>query len=378
MMQSESTKKIASLTGFRALAAAMVWLCHYVPSGDKYPLLWIFQYGARGVDFFFALSGFLFTVLYFDKRFDKKNLFAYFIKRITRIYPTYWLVMAIALLLEMLPEAPAIPSQRFSITDFLLNTFLLQGYYQHTVHAYLAQAWTLTVEELFYMCLPLLLFFIRSYCLDKPTSRVRIWKLVTFLIGIILIEIQFSGLFADFAMGIIGGLFALQNPQSKWINDKRLNSQLGMVGIAIFSLAVFLFGKQPDIWFEAGKQIGLLVTLSCGLSGTLLILSLYGNSWFRTRFENKVMVYCGKISFAFYLIHFHIIIYLKNPFLSVITSITGNGINWLPTKLFVALMIFLITGLLSAFIYEQIELPVQTYLRSLWLQGKRYQPKSVV
>jgi peptidoglycan/LPS O-acetylase OafA/YrhL len=186
---------------------------------------------------------------------------------------------------------------------------------------------------------------------------------------------QLLARFMNFASGIIGGLLVIQYPRSKWINDKWLNSLLGVVGIVIFGFAVF--SNQFNILNGLNEYLAVCLNyfLTFGVSGTLIILSLYGNSWLRKVFENKVMVYGGKISFAFYLIHIHVFTYLKDPLLAVIESITGKGINRLPANILVVFVIFLVTGLLSAFIYERIERPVQTYLRSLWLQEKRYQPK---
>jgi peptidoglycan/LPS O-acetylase OafA/YrhL len=322
MVQNENTKEISSLTGFRALAATMVWALHY---GGSW--FWVLLHGGSGVQFFFALSGFLFTVLYFNKRFDKKELSAYFIKRITRIYPTYWFVLGSVLLLNVLLTIPVNLSPPLSTVGFLLNALLLQTYFPSTVFMYLGQAWTLTVEELFYACFPLILLFIRTYCTDKNKSRINLLKVTVFLSGITLLEIQLWGQFVCFALGIMGGLLVIQYPQSKWIKDKRFNSLIGIAGITVFCLAVFWFGKKrPDFpWAQSDKQVLFLYSLAFGAAATLIILSLYGESWFRKVFENKVIVYCGKISFAFYLIHIHIIYYLREPLLSVITS---NNREW--------------------------------------------------
>ncbi len=52
-----------------------------------------FQFGRSGVDFFFVLSGFLISLLHWRDLGHPGRLGRYGVRRITRIYPTYWLVL---------------------------------------------------------------------------------------------------------------------------------------------------------------------------------------------------------------------------------------------------------------------------------------------
>jgi len=79
--------QVPALTGFRALAAAMVLFGHMGARwGERHA--WPLKYGWTGVSLFFALSGFLFTILYFDAFVaGAVSLRDYFLKRAFRVLP---------------------------------------------------------------------------------------------------------------------------------------------------------------------------------------------------------------------------------------------------------------------------------------------------
>ncbi|HBX93889.1 MAG TPA: hypothetical protein DEG79_13690, partial [Hyphomonas sp.] len=92
---------LTSLQGGRAIAALMVVFYHlnifilpkrlYAETGEA--LHPVANMGYSGVEFFFALSGFL--MLYIHRR-DfgaPQKAYSYAIKRVSRIYPAYWLVL---------------------------------------------------------------------------------------------------------------------------------------------------------------------------------------------------------------------------------------------------------------------------------------------
>jgi peptidoglycan/LPS O-acetylase OafA/YrhL len=53
----------------------------------------LFQFGRSGVDFFFVLSGFLISLLHWKDIGRPDRLKRYGLRRLTRIYPTYWLIL---------------------------------------------------------------------------------------------------------------------------------------------------------------------------------------------------------------------------------------------------------------------------------------------
>ncbi len=110
------------------------------------------EIGWMGVDLFFVLSGYLIgSQLFKEYAAGRKPEMRYFyLRRAFRIVPVFWLVAFIYFFFPVLREAPGIQPlwQFLSFTE----NFLID--YQH--HATFSHAWSLCVEEHFYLVLPLL------------------------------------------------------------------------------------------------------------------------------------------------------------------------------------------------------------------------------
>ena len=69
-----------------------------------------FAFGDAGVEFFFVLSGFIITWVHAQDIGERSRLRAYLLKRVVRIYPTYWIIYTVIFL-----AALASPSLRNSV-----------------------------------------------------------------------------------------------------------------------------------------------------------------------------------------------------------------------------------------------------------------------
>ena len=81
-----------ALTGYRAIAAWMVFVYHFFPFKNPNIPDFVKDIAGQlhmGVDMFFVLSGFLITYRYFDE--NPINFKKYMVNRIARIYPMYFL-----------------------------------------------------------------------------------------------------------------------------------------------------------------------------------------------------------------------------------------------------------------------------------------------
>jgi len=136
----------------RALAIIVVVIYHAALFGFKLPGR-VDRFGWIGVDLFFVLSGYLIggqllAPLARDRRI---NLGRFFARRALRIMPAYFVVLAIYIFLPSWREYP----EMYPTWKFLLS---VQNIGLHGGTAF-SHAWSLAVEDQFYLCLPFILLF---------------------------------------------------------------------------------------------------------------------------------------------------------------------------------------------------------------------------
>jgi peptidoglycan/LPS O-acetylase OafA/YrhL len=171
---------IPSLDGIRALSFLLVFVAHaglgsYVPGGF-------------GVTIFFFLSGYLITTL-LRQEYDKTSTISFrgfYLRRTLRIFPPFYLVLLVAVLLTMSGalqaalSAPAVLAQAAYLGNYyaVLNDFV--GIAPGT-----AIFWSLAVEEHFYLVFPLVYLLLRrrvaapgrqALILAATCAAVLIWR----------------------------------------------------------------------------------------------------------------------------------------------------------------------------------------------------------
>lgn len=159
-----------NLDTLRAIAALCVMFYH-TTTWITYPNTPLFhralsvfnlngQAGQIGVHFFFILSGFLITYLMFLEKEDTGNfrLGAFYLRRILRIWPLYFLTLLVALTVWL--YSPQIMSAMESCLRwskyflFLANFDIIQ--YNHSPNALAGIHWSVAIEEQFYLVWPAL------------------------------------------------------------------------------------------------------------------------------------------------------------------------------------------------------------------------------
>ena len=138
----------------RALAIIVVVVYHAALFGFKLPGR-VDRFGWIGVDLFFVLSGYLIggQLLAPLARDQRIKLGQFFTRRALRIMPAYFVVLAIYFLLPAWREYPEMSQP---LWKFLLS---VQNIALHGGTAF-SHAWSLAVEDQFYLALPFLLLFL--------------------------------------------------------------------------------------------------------------------------------------------------------------------------------------------------------------------------
>ena len=150
----QNRERQPGLDFLRALAIIVVVAYHAALFGFKLPGR-IDRFGWIGVDLFFVLSGYLIggQLLASLERDQPLKLGRFFTRRALRIMPAYFAVLAIYFLLPSWREYPEMSQP---LWKFLLS---VQNIALHGGTAF-SHAWSLAVEDQFYLALPFLLLFL--------------------------------------------------------------------------------------------------------------------------------------------------------------------------------------------------------------------------
>ncbi|GHB69575.1 acyltransferase family protein [Persicitalea jodogahamensis] len=349
---------IPALTGLRAVAAWLVFIHHFNPFLKGSFLFGLAQQGYTGVSLFFVLSGFLLSYRYYDTRLSSwQGLSDYFRRRIVRIFPLLFLVvtgtfLALYFLGRLEYEQP--------FKEYILNITLLKGFSDQHKFSGVAQTWSLTVEEIFYLLLPAILllhrrfhwFFITLCLIAAMGYFLYLWGADTgrFLENIpFLVHYTFWGHCWDFFSGF--GLFLC-------FRKERVPTftfpALTYTGLILYGTVLFMMTSaylaDRDSWNNSLFWSHFVMPISFATLMTGLIIE---DSPLKKLLASTVMQELGKSSYAFYLLHLGLFSFLY------------KWLGWTGYFLFIALVSWLV--------YKYLENPVAAFFK-----GKltRYQPRS--
>ena len=349
-MSSQPSNKLffPALTGYRAIAAWMIFVYHFFPfDNPKYPLLVKNITGGFhiGVDLFFVLSGFLITYRYFNSQpIQFKN---YMVNRFSRIYPMYFIITLCVFLVGFFitsiwnfeKSIEAILS--FTMTKALFSNYFLAG---------IPQGWTLTLEEMFYFTAPLYFIFIRK-------NKNALWILPLLIFGVFAILKYFTAIpenqwgflqsnIHSYIIEFFAGIALAYLVLNKKINFKRnWVTYFGILMIFLYLICRPYIASLVNLKSDIGR-FGEMTILSIFGIAPLLWGLIFEKTIVQKILSNKILVLLGKSSFVFYLIHKGFIPIFINDYIS------DNK-----------LVIFIMLNLISIGLYTYVEEPLNLYFR---------------
>ncbi len=356
-------KRIFGLDILRAVAIFFVMLGHsrllikpFV--NDRYYMFFVVD----GVTIFFVLSGFLIggiliRIIEKEAEFKTKHLFSFWIKRWFRTIPNYVLILSIAILLQF------IIYNKFS-TNYL-NYFLFIQNFSSPHPSFFTEAWSLSIEEWFYLIIAFVLFISLKLGFSKA-------KTIFFWIVIIVLSSTMMRLYNAFNFQCADLKCWQMHVRGQVIT--RLDSL--MFGV----LASYILFYYPNIWKKmAAFQVWILglslivipqlydfiyndlffknyLSFSFVSIGTLLILpALYNIQNFKG-FLGRLITVISLTSYSIYLINLTIVLKFGFTILKKIVPSLDNGNIFV--GIFNYLFFWTITLLLSILIYKYFEVPV--------------------
>ena len=155
-----SSNRLPGLDLLRAIAIVWVMLFHSFLVGGLGPdFAWLSRFGWAGVDIFFVLSGFLIgtQVLRGLRKGAAFSFGDFYARRAWRILPAFVVVLALYACFPALREAPGLQPW-WQFVTFTMNVLIDYERNQAFSHA-----WSLCVEEHFYLVFPLLAWWLTRW-----------------------------------------------------------------------------------------------------------------------------------------------------------------------------------------------------------------------
>lgn len=347
---------IPSLDGIRACSILLVFIAH---SGLQHLVP-----GGYGVTVFFFLSGYLITTLLIREHGKKGTISIknFYIRRTIRIFPPMYLVLGVALIVaafNLIPDNRFSGTSVFSLATFWSNYYTAEPGWQ--LPAGTTAFWSLAIEEHYYLIFPVTFLYLRRYFSNRGTAVVLLALCLLALVWRCILVFQMNAdhdriYYASdsrFDNILYGSVFALLWNPALGATWNRPHWQLtALVFLSIVTvLLTFVFRNEE---FRNSVRYTLQ-----GI--TLMPLFFYAIAY-RDTFTHRIlnwqpMVFLGKISYSFYLLHVLVlaVVYQHVNMGELEMILMGKSIPLhMVAKAFLS---FAITGLLSWLIYLFVEQP---------------------
>ncbi len=309
------------LDAMRSVACLLVLVSHLVGErafnalpADWFGVRALFQFafvnGAAGVRIFFVLSGFLITslVLHEKARSGTVSLGRFYMRRVLRIWPLYFLTLFFGFVLvplagRFMKTGSMTPNEAFvPFALFLGNFDIVRVKAFGGTSLVLGPTWSIAIEEQFYIVWPLLLAWVRPRFLGVVLAGVA----VASGFGFVLFRDSETRTYFETLPNVLplaaGALAA-------WVafsfNDQlvRVLGRLNRTGISVALLAL----AAVACWAFAQPQVGwaafACVAATSLLTALTIVDQLYAPKSALPLAHSRTLVWLGKYTYSLYLVH---------------------------------------------------------------------------
>lgn len=300
------------IDGMRALAVLAVVACHARVPG--------MAGGFVGVDVFFVISGYLICgILVRELESGTFSLADFYERRVRRILPPLFLVIAACLAIGWFflppPAYLALAQSAIAATLFWSNVYFRQATSDYFAPAAefepLLHTWSLSVEEQFYLVVPLALWL--AWRIDRRAllPGIALATLASFAWSLRMVEATPAGAFFliqsrawELGVGALLALAAGRLPQPRWLAEPG-----GVLGLAAIGFAI--------VTYDSATPFPGLAALAPVLGTALLV-------WTGERRQTLVahllaagpLVWIGLVSYALYLWHWPALVLARHLYVS--------------------------------------------------------------
>lgn len=342
------SKRIPNITSIRFLLSLFVILLHIgeFSKNRGFPFFndfAIFHRGHEAVCMFFSLSGFLIIKqLYVEKKQTNTiNLKGFYLKRVLRIFPLYYLILIIGFLYYQL----VLPFLGFEIENnynFFHGLFLSISFFPNIFSTYspggiLEILWSIGIEEQFYL-------FIAPLFLILPIKKTVLFLVlftslyfIFYFLGNIDFLRKYHMLYFYFSFG---GLCSILLQNTSFTNIFKKTRYLTFSIFILFFTTNIFKDNTPLITYNLLSFILFGITISSLSIKPIKLL------------ENKTLNYLGKISYGIYMYHAVVLQFVGLMYLKIISKLKlGNTLD----IVIIHILVISITIIISHFSYKYYE-----------------------
>jgi peptidoglycan/LPS O-acetylase OafA/YrhL len=305
--------RVTALDGIRGLAILLVMIHHFTFLPKARPLVDIGVYavsklGWSGVDLFFVLSGYLITSILIEYKEDKKYFSAFYGRRVLRILPLYYVVLALSFfVLPRFVKLGEIIGGPLWYWAHLSNIHIAFNGFSHKS---LDISWSLAIEEQFYLMWPLVVRLVPRNRLGAVCLGVMaLSALCRLVLGLGGAPWALNYTFTPCRLdGLALGSFLACIPAAKLRASGKLATRVAVLSALGVAGALGLAG---NLHMDGRVTPSLGYASLAVLWASVLVMALSIPAVTRL-FSSKILVVLGKYSYGLYLIHLPVALYLRD------------------------------------------------------------------